>query len=92
MGRVLKGTNRFFMRTPGGEAEAVYEIRGGTIAITHTFVPESERGKGIAEALVMKAFEFARMRHLRVKPECSYAAHFAGTHPEFSDIMQSMDG
>ena len=57
------------------------------MVITHTFVPESERGKGVAEALVRKAFEFARRKRLRVKPACSYAAHFAEVHQEFSGLI-----
>ncbi len=88
MNGIVKGNNRFYMRTPGGEAEVVYEIRGGTMTIMHTFVPETERGKGIAEKLTKMAFDFARKKRLKVKPECSYAARFVETHPEFSDIAE----
>lgn len=73
---------RFYIVTPGGEAELLYKIEGSLMPIYHTFVPESERGKGLAEALAVAAFEFAKGKGLKVKPDCQYIVHFLGKHPE----------
>lgn len=40
--------------------------------LTHTFVPPSGRGKGIAKILCDAAFEFARLEGVAIRPSCSY--------------------
>lgn len=84
---VVHGDGIFRARTNGGDAELAYEIRGKVMAITHTYVPDGERGKGIAEELTSAAFEFARTNKLKVSPECSYARHFVDIHHEVSDLV-----
>ena len=76
---------RFCVATSGGEAELLYRIEGDVMPIYHTFVPESERGKGIAEILAVAAFEFAKGKGLKVKPDCPYIVHFLGKHPELKE-------
>ena len=68
--------------TDGGEAELLYRIEGGVMSIYHTFVPESERGKGIAEKLAFAAFDMAKDKGLKVRPDCPYIKHFLEKHPE----------
>ncbi len=63
---------RFYAATSGGDAELLYRIEGSVMIIYHTFVPESERGKGIAEELATHAFKFAKKKRLKVRPECPY--------------------
>lgn len=74
---------RFYIQTANGEAELLYRIDGKTISMYHTFVPEEERGKVIAEMLGKKAFEYAIKEDLKVKPDCSYIRHFLDKNPEF---------
>jgi predicted GNAT family acetyltransferase len=38
----------------------------------HTYVPESQRGKGIAEIIVEEAMEWASANSLSVDSSCSY--------------------
>ena len=76
---------RFYVATPGGGAELLYRIEMGVMPIYRTFVPESERGKGIAEALAIAAFDFAREKGLKVRPDCPYIVHFLGKHPELRE-------
>lgn len=77
---------RFCVATSGGEAELLYRIEGGVMPIYHTFVPESERGKGIAEVLAVAAFDFAKEKKLKVKPDCPYILHFLEKHPELKAL------
>ena len=79
---VEHGNSRFYMITPGGEAELLYKISGSMMSIYHTFVPESERGKGIAEVLAYAAFDFAKEKRLKVKPDCPYIVKFLEKHSE----------
>lgn len=74
---------KFYIVTEGGEAELLYKMNEKTMRIYHTFVPESERGKGIAEKLALAAFEFAEENKLKVKPDCEYIVRFLEKHSEF---------
>jgi len=73
---------RFYMETKHGDAELLYNIKGGIMSIYHTFVPEGERGEGIAEELAKAAFSFAIKNRLKVRPDCEYILHFLETHKE----------
>jgi predicted GNAT family acetyltransferase len=43
------------------------------LEITHTFVPEMERGKGLAARLMKAALAYAQAEGLNVRASCSYA-------------------
>lgn len=78
---------RFVVSVAGREAVADYELAGGTMILTHTFVPPELRGRGLAERLVRAALEHARGQGLRVDPACSYVATFLARHPEYGDLL-----
>lgn len=66
-----ENTRRFF--TASG---AVLEYRmapHGGIEITHTFVPENLRGRGLAADLMEAAMEHSRKNKLMISASCSYA-------------------
>ena len=72
----------------GGEAEMTYRHwPDRVISIDHTFVPESHRGQGIAEALMKAAIATAREEGLRIRPLCSYAVLQFRRHKEWSDLL-----
>lgn len=64
-----------------------HPVEDGTAHFTHTYVPPSLRGRGLAELLVRTALEWARMEGLRVEPSCSYVAAYLKRHAEFSDLL-----
>ena len=78
---------RFVVTVDGTEAELNYQIDDGAMAITHTGVPESIGGRGIASDLVQAAFDHARREGLRVRPLCSYAMAWSGRHSEYADLL-----
>ena len=51
-----------------------YSLRDGVMAITHTGVPASVGGRGIAADLAKAAVETARREGWKVRPLCSYVA------------------
>lgn len=79
---ILHKDGRFYLETPSGDAELLYRILGSTMSIYHTFVPESERGKGIAEKMAFEAFDFAKKKGLKVRPDCPYIIRFLEKHAE----------
>ena len=53
------------------------------IVVSTTFVPESQRGKGIAGKLTAKLVEFAREKGYKIYPLCSYTQKYLQRkHPE----------
>jgi predicted GNAT family acetyltransferase len=77
----------FRIDVEGHRAVLKYHCAAETMSILHTGVPDAVGGRGIAAALTRAALEFARLRHYRVRPLCSYAAAFMRRHPEYSDLV-----
>lgn len=80
---IKKEEGRLSIKTEHGESELLYKIEGKVMSIYHTFTPDDDRGKGIAEQLTAEAFSIAKSRGLKVRPDCSYAAHFLEKHSEW---------
>lgn len=78
---------RFEALVDGHRCELDYRFADGVMTITHTGVPEAVGGRGIAGALVARAFATARERGWKVDPACSYAAQWARKHPEVAELV-----
>jgi predicted GNAT family acetyltransferase len=59
------------------------------LAIDHTFVPPSHRGRNLAERLVTTGVADARLEGSKIHPYCSYVAAQFRRHPEWSDLLAS---
>ncbi len=57
------------------------------IIIEHTQVDSSLKGQGIGKQLVNKAVEFARVKHIKIVPVCSFAKRVFEQTPEFKDVL-----
>jgi hypothetical protein len=64
-----------------------YDLRGDTMTITHTLVPEAIGGRGVAAELTRVALETARANGWKVVPMCSYAVAYLRRHPEYNDLL-----
>lgn len=64
-----------------------YELQNGVMAITHTGVPESVGGRGIAGDLAKAALETARANGWSVRPVCSYVASYMRRHENYQDLL-----
>lgn len=75
--------HRFMVQLPEGEAVLDY-VPGpsGRVDFVHTFVPTTLRGRGIAEALVKAALDWAQSQTLDVSASCSYVARYLERHPQ----------
>lgn len=63
---------RFVVDCPDGPAVLDYQRAGDGIDFHHTWVPASQRGHGIAEALVRAGLAWAAAERLPVRASCSY--------------------
>lgn len=79
---------RFQVSVEGHQAHLDYREDDGRMVITHTEVPPSIGGKGIAAALVVAALEYARAGSMKVVPACEYAAMFMRRHGEYADLLE----
>ena len=77
----------FSVVVDGVKGYVQYERDGETLVATHTVVPHSIGGRGIAAQLVARLFEHARAEGLKVDPHCSYVAAWSRKHPEVADLL-----
>jgi uncharacterized protein len=81
---------RFFVRVGDDEAELAYTRVGPKlIDLQHTYVPESARGHGLAEALATAAFDYAKERGYRVVPTCPFVRGWLAHHPELAPLVDA---
>lgn len=80
---------RFVIRLPEGDATLRYRLQGQTADFFSTFVPETLRGKGLAEKLAQAAFEQAKTQGWQVLPSCAYiSGAYLKRHPEYQPLTQ----
>ena len=68
-------------------AEMTYTLSEGVMIIDHTEVDESLRGQNVGNELVMHAVEFAREKHLKIVPQCSFARSVFEKQKELADVL-----
>jgi len=82
--------SRFFVRFEDDEADLTYTRVGPKlIDLQHTYVPESARGHGVAEALAEAAFEYVREHGDRVVPSCPFVRTWLRRHPEQLKLVEA---
>ena len=80
--------SRFEYASGGDLAVCDYLREGSVWTLTHTFVPETLRGGGVAAALVKTALDHIRAENGRVVPACSYVAAYIQRHPGYASLLQ----
>ncbi|AKD03648.1 GNAT family N-acetyltransferase [Pontibacter korlensis] len=71
------------------EGEIAYaKPEEGVLNLTHTFVPEAYRGKGLAQELIATALEYAREHNLKVIASCEAVQKYLKQHPEYQDLIR----
>lgn len=78
---------RFEWLEDGALSVLDYELQNGVMAITHTGVPESVGGRGIAVDLAKAALDTARANGWSVRPVCSYVASYIRRHENYQDLL-----
>lgn len=65
------------------------EEEPGTVEITHTYVDESLRGKGLAGKLMTRLIHYLEQHELKAYPSCSYAVTWFSRHPEAASLLSA---
>ena len=81
---------RWRVNVDGHVAEMTYSRASDQlIIIDHTEVPDALRGRGVGQALVLRAVEDARREGFRIIPLCPFAKAQFERHPEWRDVHSS---
>lgn len=78
---------RYEFDLDGDTALIDYIRRPGSIALTHTYVPERYEGRGIGKELVEAVLIDIRGKGLTVVPMCSFVAQYIVRHPEWEELV-----
>ncbi|CAN5503619.1 GNAT family N-acetyltransferase [soil metagenome] len=64
-----------------------YKKAGHVYTMTHTEVPPSFAGKGIAQHLVKSALDMVQAEGGQVVPQCPYVKTYIQRHPEYQPLI-----
>ena len=86
---IINNTKRshFETKVNGEFAYVDYRFYKDDIALMHTFVPESARGKGISSALAKFALEYVREQNLKLIVYCPVIAKYIKQHTEYETLI-----
>ena len=79
--------SRYELATPDGPAVAAYEREADRLILTHTVVPSSQEGRGVATRLIAGVLADARARGLRIVPVCPFVSAYLQRHPGERDLV-----
>lgn len=80
----------FIIELDRDQAVLSYQLVGNTaINLIHTEVPPAFQGRGLAKALILRAFTYATNQQLRVIPTCPTVSGFLRRHPEYRYVMET---
>jgi predicted GNAT family acetyltransferase len=81
--------NKQFEVHVGSEVAALEyrHYKHNDIALMHTFVPETLRGKGIAGILAKYAMDYIKDQHKLAMVYCPYVASWLKRHPEYDYLV-----
>jgi hypothetical protein len=79
--------SRYELEVDGEVAVAHYSRSPGRLVFTHTVVPETISGRGVASTLIRGALDSARAEHLKIVPQCPFVAAFVKKHAEYQDLV-----
>jgi hypothetical protein len=82
----LQGS-RFLLDVNGQEVYVLYAEDKEILDLYSTYTPPKLRGQGLAEKVVLAAFEYAREKNLKVIASCWYVRKFLEKHIEFSSFV-----
>lgn len=82
-----KSGSRFVLTVDGNEIYALYAEDKESLDIYSTYTPPQLRGQGLAEKVVLAAFEYAKEKKIKVIPSCWYVRTFLDKHSEYQSMV-----
>lgn len=85
--RLNETAHQFELDVNGELAFLEFYREGDKLFLTHTEVPDTVRGQGVAAHLVKHVLQYARENGLFITPLCSYVAYYFNNNPEWSSLL-----
>ena len=82
-----EGNQAFTTVVDGQTCVVDYRLQGNIMTITHTGVPQSVGGRGIAATLTRFAVQVAEAKQWKVSPACSYADAWFRRNPKYAHLL-----
>jgi predicted GNAT family acetyltransferase len=82
-----EAAHNFEMIVNGQRSFIDYKQKGNKMYLIHTEVPAELQGQGVAEAMVIKTFEYMEQHKLILVPLCTYIQAFLRRHPEWDRLL-----
>src|SRR4051794_41602969 len=67
--------------------DLAYETTGGRVSLTHSYVDEDQRHRGVASAMARYALEDLSQSQTKVVIYCGFVADYVEDHPEWKDAV-----
>lgn len=80
---------RFEVEIDGDYAFIEYRWHEGVIYLMHTFVPDSLRGRGLAQQLTQFALDTIRQEKWPLKVYCPFVTKYIQQHPQYQDLLST---
>jgi predicted GNAT family acetyltransferase len=64
-----------------------YETTGGQVSLTHSYVDQDQRHRGVASALARYALEDVSRSQTKAGIFCGFVADYVEEHPEWKDAV-----
>jgi uncharacterized protein len=83
--------NRFYELRVGGQfgGIVVYEPADHRYVLTHTFIAEGYRGRGLSQVLLRGVLDDLRARHITVTNYCPVLDRFLARNPEYLPLIDA---
>ena len=84
-----RSARKFLVPMSGGKAVLDYEVLGDgdTLDYRSTYVPEPERGNGVASEITQQALDYAKRNGKKVKPSCPFVKRFIEENDEYESVV-----
>ena len=85
--KVNDALHRLELEIDGSIAFIQYKLTHNLLFLIHTEVPTALKGKGAGNAIVEKAFQYAKDNHYKIIPLCDFVWAYLEKHPEWNNIV-----
>jgi predicted GNAT family acetyltransferase len=83
------GTTRLYEALIDGEivGTLAYETVGGRVSLTHSYVDQGRRHRGVASAMARYALDDLRHETVKVGIRCGFVADYVQAHSEWQGVV-----